>query len=97
MDLLSQLVGKSTSKKISNETDPEEVGTPASTSTIPDVNKPDGFKMHESDVNNKIDVKIAEGNVICKTEELNMENGDSSKSGIVENFMLKVFLSISKK
>lgn len=90
MDLLSQLVGTSTCKQPSDETDQEEIGLIAAPAV--GLNKGEGLKMMESDVN-RIDGNIAKPNAVCKTEEPNLENGDySPKFGIVESFMLKVFL-----
>ncbi|EJD75905.1 kynureninase [Loa loa] len=87
MDLLSQLVGTSTCKQSSDETDQEE--TDLTVTANVDSNKGERLKMIESDVN-RMDVNKAKSNIVCKMEETNLENGDSPKFGIVESFMLKM-------
>lgn len=85
MDLLSQLVGASTCKQQSDEIDQEiDLASLATATTCLD--KGEGLKMMETNMN------ITKPNVTCKTEEPNSENSDSFKFGIVESFMLKVFL-----
>ncbi|MCP9265062.1 Kynureninase [Dirofilaria immitis] len=93
MDLLSQLVGTSTCKQLSDENDQEETdltaAAAAATTTTTDLSSLEGMKIIESE-ENRIDVNRGKSNVICKTEEPNLENGsDSPKFGIVESFMLK--------
>ncbi|KAM3727518.1 Kynureninase [Dirofilaria immitis] len=94
MDLLSQLVGTSTCKQLSDENDQEETdltaAAAAATTTTTDLSSLEGMKIIESE-ENRIDVNRGKSNVICKTEEPNLENGsDSPKFGIVESFMLKM-------
>ncbi|CAG9533199.1 unnamed protein product [Cercopithifilaria johnstoni] len=84
MDLLSQLVGTSVCKQRSDKTDQGETDlTSIATATIR-LNRGEGLKMMEANVNTE------KPNVVCKTEEPNLENSDSLKFGIVESFMLKM-------